>query len=970
MSNANESWRARTAIDEAQPTADTHSEDVVIDLRERPLATFDDEISGVRIELHHPLDSPHRWRSYLDGAEAQYRAWGILSALDRPALESGRSTALFFLAVDRSGQVVGGIRCHGPLRSASEAYALVELRDNPRLGTIRDLLIESVALGVVEVKGAWVDRERAPAGVSDALARCLVHAMNWFGARHAICTCSDVVAARWTSAGGRAFPDFGTVAYPDDRYRTVPLWWDSERVASLARPDQWAAIVRESRGLVHRSALDAPPPAHPVRLHRLEWRAEVLDERVASDAVRLLELRSDPAVEVLDRFDEQLAAFRAILPPAAVELEAEAPRWVHYPWRGTVARLLGPDAFRRLRLDRNRNKITREEQTHLGKLCIGVVGLSVGHAIAHVLAMEGICGNLRLADFDRLELSNLNRVPATVLDLGLNKAIVVARRIAELDPYLAVEVVQGGLDADNLDRFVDGLDVVVEECDSLDMKALVRESARRARVPVLMETSDRGLLDVERFDLEPDRPLFHGLLGDIEAAELVGLSTHDKVPHVLRILEPDQLSSRMAASMAEIDETLATWPQLGGDVMLGGATIAAAVRAIALGEALPSGRGRIDLAAVVANVREPEPPRAAVAGAVQVLAVPVDPRLAIAHAAHLAPSGGNVQPWMLQIDEHRLRIFIDRSATTGMDVRFRGSYVAIGAALLNARAAAAAEGLLGPVTVFPSGPDSDVVAELEFSQRRDRELGAMYPHVLERTTNRKAGEPAAIPAEVVAVLNREVEQEGARLHLVTDGDAIIEYSELLGESDRLRYLTPQLHAEMMAELRWPETDSVETGIDVRTLELDHSDLAKLAVARRADVMADLAGWNGGRALGEVSRDRVRTSSAVAAVTVSDSEPGSYVMGGAALERLWLASQAAGLAVQPVSPVCVFAVDDDDFAGLVPPPYVARLRTLAQRLRQVLGVDDGEHLALVVRLSHAAPPTMRSERKPLSEVICP
>jgi hypothetical protein len=929
---------------------------------------FEDEASGVHMELHHPLDSPNRWRSYLDGAETQYRSWGILPVLDRPALESGRSTSLFFLAIDASGRVVGGLRCHGPLRSASEAYALVELRESPHLGTIRDLLTRAVPRGVVELKGAWVDRERTPPGVSDALARCAIHFMDWLGARHAICTCSDVVAKRWTPGGGQAFTDLGTVPYPDDRYRTLLLWWDRERVASLARPDQWAAVVRESRELVNRSATDAPLPVHPVRLHRLEWQAEVLDERNVSDAVRLLELQSDPDIEVVDRFDEQLAAFRAILPRTAVEPEAEAPRFVHYPWRGTVARLLGPEAFRALRLDRNRNKITREEQTHLGELRIGVVGLSVGHAIAHVLAMEGICGTLRLADFDRLELSNLNRIPATVLDLGLNKAVVVARRIAELDPYLEVEVVQTGLDADNLDRFVDGLDIVVEECDSLDMKALVRESARRAGVPVLMETSDRGLLDVERFDLEPNRPLFHGLLGDIDAAELAGLSTQDKVPHVLRILDADQLSSRMAASLAEIDETLSTWPQLGGDVMLGGATIAAAVRAIGRGEALPSGRGRVDLPAMVANVREPEPPRATVAGGVQVLSVPVDARLAIAHAAHLAPSGGNVQPWTLRVDEHRLRIDIDRSATTAMDVRFRGSYVAIGAALLNARAAAAAEGLLGPATVFPSGPDADVVAELEFSDGRDPELGALYPRVLERTTNRKPGAPAPIPAHVLEALHQEVEQEGARLHLVTDRDAIIEYSELLGESDRLRYLTPRLHAEMMAELRWPETDSVETGIDVRTLELDHSDLAKLAVARRADVMADLAGWNGGRALGEVSRDRVRTSSALAAVTVLDSEPGSYVAGGSALERLWLASQAAGLAVQPVSPICVFAVDDDDFAGLVPPPYVARLRALAQRLSQVLGVDEGEHLALVVRLSHAPPPTLRSERKPLAEVI--
>ena len=70
------------------------------------------------------------------------------------------------------------------------------------------------------------------------------------------------------------------------------------------------------------------------------------------------------------------------------------------------------------------------------------------------------------------------------------------------------------------------------------------------------------------------------------------------------------------------------------------------------------------------------------------------------------------------------------------------------------------------------------------------------------------------------------------------------YAELLGESDRLRYLSPALHAAMMGELRWPGPEVIDRGIDVRTLDLDPADLAKLAVARRADVMADLAAWDG------------------------------------------------------------------------------------------------------------------------------
>ena len=66
----------------------------------------------------------------------------------------------------------------------------------------------------------------------------------------------------------------------------------------------------------------------------------------------------------------------------------EGQRWVYYPWRRAVVRLLGPRAFSALRLDRNHNKLTREEQVRLRSLRVGIVGVSAGHAIAHLLALE------------------------------------------------------------------------------------------------------------------------------------------------------------------------------------------------------------------------------------------------------------------------------------------------------------------------------------------------------------------------------------------------------------------------------------------------------------------------------------------------------------------------------------------------------------------------------------------------------
>jgi hypothetical protein len=52
------------------------------------------------------------------------------------------------------------------------------------------------------------------------------------------------------------------------------------------------------------------------------------------------------------------------------------------------------------------------------------------------------------------------------------------------------------------------------------LKILLREKARALRLPVLMETSDRGMLDVERFDLEPDRPILYGKVGWIWSADM------------------------------------------------------------------------------------------------------------------------------------------------------------------------------------------------------------------------------------------------------------------------------------------------------------------------------------------------------------------------------------------------------------------------------------------------------------------
>jgi hypothetical protein len=107
---------------------------------------------------------------------------------------------------------------------------------------------------------------------------------------------------------------------------------------------------------------------------------------------------------------------------------------------------------------------------------------------------------------------------------------------------------------------------------------------------------------------------------------------------------------------------------------------------------------------------------------------------------------------------------------------------------------------------------------------------------------------------------------------------------------------------------------------------------------------------------------------VAIVTVPKADAASYMRGGAAVERVWLTAERHGLAVQPVSPVFLYAVDDQDFLELGGQRHMDALYGLSERFRNLWDLDEEERVALVLRISHAQSPSFRSARFPLSHLV--
>jgi molybdopterin/thiamine biosynthesis adenylyltransferase len=333
-------------------------------------------------------------------------------------------------------------------------------------------------------------------------------------------------------------------------------------------------------------------------------------------------LSKNPHISVSDEIDGQVMELVKSRYPAGLEMNElkskvkakfgtngtdEYGVWVFYPWLNKLVHILDEKEFIELRTNRNLNKITVEERDLLSTKVIGIIGLSVGQSIALTLTMERGCGELRLADFDQLELSNYNRIRTPLYNIGQYKAIATAREISEIDPFIKVKVYLEGVTKENMYDFMLGgskLDLLVDECDGLDMKIQAREFAREHRIPVIMDTSDRGMVDVERFDLTPNRPILHGKVEGLDSEKLVDLTNEEKIPIVLQILDFDKLSDRAKSSLAEVKKTISTWPQLATSVILGGAVGADVSRRILLNQFTDSGRYYVDIDNIIKNKNE------------------------------------------------------------------------------------------------------------------------------------------------------------------------------------------------------------------------------------------------------------------------------------------------------------------------------------------------------------------------------
>lgn len=116
--------------------------------------------------------------------------------------------------------------------------------------------------------------------------------------------------------------------------------------------------------------------------------------------------------------------------------------------------------------DRNLGWVTEAEQKTLRTKRVAIAGLG-GVGGIHLLTLTRLgIGNFNIADFDHFEIHNFNRqVGANVHSIGRPKIDVMTEMASAINPELDIRRFEDGVNAGNVERFLDGVDLYVDGLD-------------------------------------------------------------------------------------------------------------------------------------------------------------------------------------------------------------------------------------------------------------------------------------------------------------------------------------------------------------------------------------------------------------------------------------------------------------------------------------------------------------------------
>jgi molybdopterin/thiamine biosynthesis adenylyltransferase/nitroreductase len=638
---------------------------------------------------------------------------------------------------------------------------------------------------------------------------------------------------------------------------------------------------------------------------------------------------------------------------------------------------------------RNLGWVTETEQALLRGKRVAIAGLGgVGGVHLLTLARLGV-GAFHLADLDVFELPNFNRqAGALVSTLDHPKVAVLAAMARDINPELDIRPFPAGVRPDNVDAFLQGVDLYLDGLDFFEPEVRTLLFGRCAELGIPAITAGPIGMSVAYVLFLPGRMSFERYF------RLAGLPRERQYVNFLVGLVPSPLHRSYLVDPGRVNLAERRGPStaMACQLCAGVAAVEALKILLQRGPLYPApyyhlfdayrmkyrrgqlrwgNRGplqtlkrRLGYRQVEQLARQPAP------------APQPGPQTGlerILDLARWAPSGDNTQPWRFEIvdDRHLVVHGFDTREQVVYDLQGHASQLALGGLLETIEIAARGQGLRCEVGRREEMPETRPTFDVKFFDT------PAEPHPLEnairaRVTNRRPFSRRPLGQREREALAASA-GAGYRVLWLEGQETRRRMARLLFANAAIRLTMPEAYAVHKTIIEWDRQFSADR-IPDRAVGLDPVALKLMRWAMVSWKRVNfLNTWLGGTLLPRLQLDVLPALNCAAHFVIVAEAPlrtvDDYVAGGRAMQRFWLTATRLGLQFQPeMTPLIFASYVYEGVAFSREPRSLERARRLTRDLEALIGADACRQAVYLGRVGYGPAPAARSLRLPLTSLL--
>ena len=151
------------------------------------------------------------------------------------------------------------------------------------------------------------------------------------------------------------------------------------------------------------------------------------------------------------------------------------------------------------------NEVGPEGQQKLKKASVLIIGIGgLGSSVIQYLNAAGV-GKIGIVDYDKVELSNLNRqLIYNDSDIGKSKVDVAKNYISELNSFTKIEIFEMRIDEKNLPDIIGDYDIIADCTDNLETRLSINDVCTKFKKKSVVSAVGGFFGQIASFDSKDD----------------------------------------------------------------------------------------------------------------------------------------------------------------------------------------------------------------------------------------------------------------------------------------------------------------------------------------------------------------------------------------------------------------------------------------------------------------------------------